>query len=357
MASPGCASHYTYRMPAYGKAVETLVQALAEGDGELPAGDDPPATVSKDPTLGPLVGPQLAGFQGYACVSCHVWQGQQLSQPDPVAIGPELTRLKGRIRRDWFERFLDNPARSHPGTPMPAVFTRGKPALLPALDADPARQKEALWSYFALGKAAPSPKPPPPLAVLPPARDGPPLAALIPIRLPDGTLVESLTLLSGSNDLLVYDVGHGTPHSLFTGARILREVQGRLRRFHVEGTAMGPGLAAAVPFRLLGQAKTEAVQSVSFQGHDLLNDGVRVRATVGFSSTTIDLAETLRLVARTATVRWSERSDSAVCPRASASKSAIVPACRSRSRPCGARPGRPRPTAFAWSRSQRMPTG
>jgi len=85
-------AHYPYRMPAFGSAAETLVQALAEGDGELPAGEDSPAPTSKDPTLGPLVGPQLAGFQGYACVSCHLWQGQQLSQPDPGASGPELTK-------------------------------------------------------------------------------------------------------------------------------------------------------------------------------------------------------------------------------------------------------------------------
>jgi mono/diheme cytochrome c family protein len=290
--------HYTYRMPAFGTAAETLVQALAEGDGELPAGEDAPERASKDPTLGPLVGPQLAGFQGYGCVSCHLWQGQQLSQPDPVASGPELTRLTGRIRKDWFDRFLEDPARSHPGTPMPAVFTRGKPALLPALDGDPARQKEALWSYLALGKNAPSPKPPPPLAVLPPGADEPPLAALIPIRLPDGSLVESLTLLSSANDLLVYDVGSCTPHSFFSGGRILREVQGRLRRFRIEGAAAVPGLAVSTPFRLLSQDKADPVQSVAFQGHDLIADGVRIHARVQFPSAAIELTETVHLVSQ-----------------------------------------------------------
>ena len=83
-------------MPSFGTTSETLLQALAEGDGELPAGEDPPAQAPSDPTLGSLTGPQLAGFQGYGCVSCHLWQGKQLSQPDPVAVGPELTRLTGR---------------------------------------------------------------------------------------------------------------------------------------------------------------------------------------------------------------------------------------------------------------------
>src|SRR5207302_3888992 len=106
------------------------VRALAEADGELPAAADPPERVVDDPTVGTLAGPLLVGSQGYGCISCHVWNGKQLVTSDPGAIGPDLTRVAGRIRRDWFDRYLEDPQRSHPGTPMPAVFERGKPALL-----------------------------------------------------------------------------------------------------------------------------------------------------------------------------------------------------------------------------------
>src|SRR5205823_1639396 len=95
------AEGYTYRMPAFGADAEMLVQALAERDGEIPDAADPPARPVKDPTMGTLVGPELVGFQGYGCISCHVWNGKQFSQPDPGAIGPDLTRVAGRIRRDW----------------------------------------------------------------------------------------------------------------------------------------------------------------------------------------------------------------------------------------------------------------
>src|SRR5207248_615807 len=140
---------YSYRMPAFGPDAETLVQALAEADGELAAAADPPSRLADDPTLATLAGPALVGSQGYSCVSCHVWDGRQLSQPDPGAVGPDLTRVVGRLRRDWFDRFLEAPDRSHPGTPMPAIFARGRPALLTTvLDGDPAKQKDALWSYF-----------------------------------------------------------------------------------------------------------------------------------------------------------------------------------------------------------------
>jgi hypothetical protein len=116
-------------------------------------------------------------------------------------------------------------------------------------------------------------------------------------------VVESLSLLTGSNDLLVYDVGLGAPHSFYTGARILREVSGRLRRFNAEGTPLGTGLALTPPFRLLGPDRPEAVQAVTFQGHDLLADGVRIRSTARFAAVELDLAETLRFT-HEGTKRW-----------------------------------------------------
>src|SRR5262249_39430869 len=47
-------ARYTYMMPAYGPAATELVQALAEGDGELPTSFDPSERPNSDPTLGSL---------------------------------------------------------------------------------------------------------------------------------------------------------------------------------------------------------------------------------------------------------------------------------------------------------------
>src|SRR5439155_16283091 len=148
-------ARYSYRMPAFGAGADDLLRALAEADGELPAAADPPEPAAADPTLGTLDGARLAGFQGYSCASCHVWAGHLIGSPDPAATGPDLTRTAGRIRRDWFDRYLEAPLRFHPGTPMPGVFPHGQPATLATvLDGDPARQKDALWAYLALGTDA-----------------------------------------------------------------------------------------------------------------------------------------------------------------------------------------------------------
>jgi hypothetical protein len=288
-------ARYSYRMPSFGHDAEAVVQALAEGDGDLPAGPEPSERKPVDPTLGSLAGPLLVGFQGYACVSCHVWNGQTLSEPDPGAVGTDLTRVAGRIRRDWFDRYLEGPARAHPGTPMPTIFPKGQPAnLASVLDGDPHKQKDALWSYFARGKDAPSPKPPPPMPVASPAPDEPPLVAQIPVRLPDGTTAESICVLYGSHDLFVYDLGSGALHSGYTGSQILREVQGRLRTFRVAGTAIG-SFRADPPVQLVGPDKPERPAERTLLGYDRLADGVRIRWKTRFASGVVEVTETLRL--------------------------------------------------------------
>ncbi|MDB5348770.1 MAG: Cytochrome c [Planctomycetota bacterium] len=290
-------AEYTYRMPAFGSDADALVQALAEADGDLTFEADSARPIEADPTVGTLVGPEIVGSQGYGCISCHLWNGTQFSQPDPGAVGPDLTRVVGRVRRDWFDRFLENPERSCPGTPMPAIFPRGqKPSLTSVLGGDSTRQRDALWSYLARGREAPPPKAPSPLPIASPAPGATPLVAQIPIRLPDGTAVEAICLLYGSHDLLVYDLAIGAPRIAFVGGRILRNVQGRTRQFLASGTAVGSGLDSAPGMALITQGKPDVPTERTLRGYDRLADGARVRSNVRFKSATIEIEETLRIM-------------------------------------------------------------
>jgi cytochrome c551/c552 len=256
---------YSYRMPSFGTDAETIVQALAEEDGDLPSGPQASSEGDVDPTLA-SVGPGLIGFEGYSCVSCHVWNGKRMSEADPGAVGPELTSTTRRIRRDWFDRWMDDPARVHPGTPMPQIFKRGQPATLKSiLEGDPAKQKEALWAYFALGKDAPAPKPLQPLEVHVPA-DGP-LVAEIPVTLPDQTVVESIAILFPSRDLVVYDVESLSLRNVYLGATLLRRERGRVRSYVVVGTPIGPDLKAPA--------------AGAFVGYERLADGARILTREG----------------------------------------------------------------------------
>lgn len=283
-------SRFSYRMPAFGADASELLQAIAESDGELVTETDPLEAAVADPTVATLYGAQLTGFQGYACASCHVWNGKLIGSPDPAATGPDLTRTAGRIRRDWFDRYLESPMRFHPGTPMPGVFPHGRPAMLGSvLDGDPAKQKDALWAYLAKGKDAPSPAPPPPVPVTPPAKGEGAIVAQIPIRLPDGKAVESICVLTDANELLVYDLGECKPVALFSGGQILRNVQGRIRQFIASGIAVdfsGPPVWEVL--------KREKPTERTLVGYDRLSDGVWLRWQFLFDKGTVEIEETIR---------------------------------------------------------------
>src|SRR5581483_5284813 len=101
-----------------------------------------------------------------------------------------------------------------------------------------------------------------------------PLVAQIPIRVPTPQggatgfgSVESISLLFDSHDLLIYDVGTMAPHSFWTGAEILRHVQGRLRTFSVSGTPAG-SFTVEIPLQLVGGDKPESPTVRMLHGYD-----------------------------------------------------------------------------------------
>ena len=83
----------------------------------------------------------LMGPKGFSCAHCH-----SLGQHQPITDtpAPDLAMVGQRISRSWFHRWLDDPARVRPGTPMPA-FVRPAPGIA-GDDLDV--QKETLWAYL-----------------------------------------------------------------------------------------------------------------------------------------------------------------------------------------------------------------
>jgi mono/diheme cytochrome c family protein/glucose/arabinose dehydrogenase len=257
---------YSFHMPTFGSRAEQLVQALAEGDGDSVKWSETPAAVASNAELA-RPGPTLVGHEGYSCVTCHVFHGSDPQSVEPGTVGPELTSVTERVQRPWFDRWLEDPGRVHPGTPMPAVFPRGRPpGQATVLGGDPTKQKDALWAYFALGREAPMPSAKPPMTIDTPS-SGPPLIAQIPVHLPDKSLVEAIVVLFPSHDLLLYDVGQHRLQQVFTGARLLR-TDANFRGFIVEGT---PGALPKIDVALADG------RELLFLGYEQLADGLRVR--------------------------------------------------------------------------------
>jgi mono/diheme cytochrome c family protein len=285
---------YSYRMPKYGQDAEQLRQALAEGDGELPSNPTMAPNESPDPNL-ISQGPLLVGFQGYGCVTCHLWNGKSLSATEPGSVGPDLTTVAQRVQYSWFTRFLDDPQRIYPGSPMPAIFKHGEPAPLKNfLGGDAAKQKEALWAYLSQGKKAASPGPKPPLALSPPKPGEAPWVLQIPVQLPDHTLLESLTLWTSNGEMAVYDLGSGQLHSLYAPARLLRQAN-VWRTYEITGNRLA-SVVPSVNLRLLRGPQEEALQSILFRGYDLSHEGMTFRQQLRFASTTLEWKEAVQFL-------------------------------------------------------------
>ena len=300
---------YTYRMPAYGAAGAAAAEALLDAAGcsvEMPPRTVPraaPRSASKeplDPTQLVAEGRRLAGHGGYGCVACHAWKQASDVQAEPGAAGPDLTLIASRIRREWFDRWLEGPRRFLPQTPMPAFFPRDrKRAMLDALGGDADLQVEALWSYLSQAVTAG----PPPLrapAILPPLAGALPRAAQIPLRLPGGPAVEALIVQLGSGDTLVYDVEKLGLLGWWEDARVLRHDAG-WRTWSLEGNAVAVPFGPALPVSYDSPQPIEPEPNAKafearhrFAGYETIPRGVRIRSAVHTGSPLLELVEELR---------------------------------------------------------------
>ncbi len=150
------------RMPKFNLSDEEL-QALTRqwvAEDRIPphpslAPQAPEATTALE-----AAGGRLVTTDGFGCVSCHRVGSVEPDKAPLNARGPDLTMLSRRIRHEWFERWVRNPARIVPRMEMPAVQLPVRGVLNDDLDT----QLAAVWR--ALNTAGFEPPPPNPVRVL-----------------------------------------------------------------------------------------------------------------------------------------------------------------------------------------------
>jgi len=118
---------------------------------ERPRPAQPAETVAATSTALEAAGPRLVTADGFGCTSCHAigeWT------PTKVALnaqGTSLSHLGRRIRREWFDRWVRNPARIVPKMEMPSVQQSIRGVLAGDLDA----QLSAVWDVLNREKFTP----------------------------------------------------------------------------------------------------------------------------------------------------------------------------------------------------------
>ena len=135
------------RMPAFATRAHGLAAGFAATHG-YPLAE--PAGPPVDPALIP-VAKQLVNNTGLNCVSCHNI-GKVAAVGVFEAPGVNFMRVKERIRRDYFDRWVRSPIRVEPETKMPTYFNNETSVLPSILEGKAEPQIRALWNYMQQGR-------------------------------------------------------------------------------------------------------------------------------------------------------------------------------------------------------------
>jgi cytochrome c2 len=129
------------RMPVFGaENLHGLVNHFMETD-QLTGGESTSEDISLEDAK---YGRKLVGIGGMACITCHTF-GKFGSLGIPAM---DLTTVGERLQKDWFERYLKNPAMLRPGTRMPSFWPEGQSVNRDIFSGDTQRQIDSIWSYL-----------------------------------------------------------------------------------------------------------------------------------------------------------------------------------------------------------------
>lgn len=133
------------RMPAFHRFGVPIAQGLVREHGYGPQ-DEPP--VAADARLA-MHGERLLGQgSGFGCVQCHA-VGDRPAVQVFEREGIELTRAVGRLRHEYYTRWLADPPRLDPDARMPRYAdAKGRTAFTEVLGGDAAQQFEAIWQHL-----------------------------------------------------------------------------------------------------------------------------------------------------------------------------------------------------------------
>jgi len=131
------------RMPAFANHANSLSNGFARIHGIDPAEKN---VVATDAAMIAIGADLVSTDKGFGCTTCH-----GLKNAPPTAIfevqGLNFELAAPRLRREWFDRWIDNPASVTPGTKMPQ-YAPGGQSPNPALNGKAADQFHAIWQYL-----------------------------------------------------------------------------------------------------------------------------------------------------------------------------------------------------------------
>lgn len=133
------------RMPQFGAGnVADLPMLFEKVDGSETKPE--PSTSARDEKFGR----KLVGAGGVSCVSCHTFASHKSLGINVM----DLSMMTQRLKKEWFHRYLIDPASLRPGTRMPSFWPNGEAVNKDILDGNTDAQINAIWAYLSRGRDA-----------------------------------------------------------------------------------------------------------------------------------------------------------------------------------------------------------
>ncbi|NCF94072.1 MAG: hypothetical protein GWQ05_24390 [Verrucomicrobiaceae bacterium] len=138
-------------MPQYGEAnVGHLVELFGKVDALEEVTFPDIANIQESKTAGY----EMIGTDGFSCIACHDFNGQEAGGAGAL----DIVHVTERLQKNWFHLYMRNPARFHSLVIMPSYWPGGQSIRPNILQGNSAQQIEALWSYLEDGTRAKKPK-------------------------------------------------------------------------------------------------------------------------------------------------------------------------------------------------------
>ena len=131
------------RMPSYRAHATALANGFSRLHGLAP---NKPEPVKVDSALAEI-GKNLVEASGFGCTTCHGIGDMKPTAAFEVA-GVNFNLTPGRIREEFFHRWMDNPKSVTPSSKMPRYSQDNKSQRTDVLEGDAKKQYDAIWHYL-----------------------------------------------------------------------------------------------------------------------------------------------------------------------------------------------------------------
>ena len=254
--------------------------------------DTSPASAQRTPEELQTAGARLVTTDGFGCTSCHKIGSVDAPRAPLNAKGPDLSLLDSRIRKIWFSRWVQNPARIVPRMEMPSVQISVRGVLENHLP----DQLEAVWKVL----NTPDFEPPKPGAVRIARQTGVPehhasvqLLTDVLVHRDQQYIKPALVGLRNRHNLL-FDMQNGTMLGWWQGDIARQRTKGKVWYWETDGASWGTvnlsGDLSAIPDLRLRLANGQLIApsavgqfATELDSWQQLSTGLRIRQRYRFN--------------------------------------------------------------------------